>query len=123
VILVDTSIWIDHLRQGDEHLAQLLGQGRVLAHPHVFGELALGNLQNRDVVLGALKELPRAPVATDDEVLQFIEANAVFGRGIGYTDAHLLAAVRLAPGAKIWTRDKRLLAVGAELGLAYLANH
>lgn len=123
MILVDTSIWIDHLRQGNEHLVQMLGQGRVLAHPHVLGELALGNLQNRNAVLGALNELPRVPVATDDEVLQFIEANAVFGRGIGYTDAHLLAAVRLAPGTKIWTRDKRLLAVGTELGLAYLATH
>ena len=122
MILVDTSIWIDHLRGGDEHLVQLLGQGRVLAHPHLFGELALGNLQNRDAVLGALKELPLAPVATDEEVLQFIEANAVFGRGIGYTDAHLLAAVRLAPCAKIWTRDKRLLAAAVELGVACSAT-
>lgn len=123
MILVDTSIWIDHLRQGSEHLAVLLGQGQVLVHTHVFGELALGNLQNRDVVLGALKELPRVPVATDDEVFQFIEVNAVFGRGIGYTDAHLLAAVRLAPGTRIWTRDKRLLAVAAELKVAYPAPH
>lgn len=123
MILVDTSIWIDHLREGIEDLAQLLGQGRVLAHPHVFGELALGNLQNRNIVLGALKELPRVPVATDDEVSQFIEANAVFGRGIGYTDAHLLAAVRLAPGTRIWTRDKRLIAVAAEFGVAYPATH
>ncbi|WP_407278204.1 type II toxin-antitoxin system VapC family toxin [Aromatoleum evansii] len=123
MILVGTSIWIDHLRGGDEHLVQLLGDGRVLAHPHVFGELALGNLQNRNAVLGALKEPPRAPVATDEEVLQFIEANAVFGRGIGYTDAHLLAAVRLAPGAKIWTRDKRVLAVAAPFGVAYRATH
>jgi hypothetical protein len=123
MILVDTSIWIDHLRQGNEHLAQLLGQGRVLAHPHVIGELALGSLQNRSAVLGALKELPRVPVATDDEAIQFIETNTVFGMGIGYTDVHLLAAVRLAPGTKLWTRDKRLLAVGAELGLAYLATH
>jgi len=123
MILVDTSIWIDHLRQGSEHLAVLLGQGQVLVHTHVFGELALGNLQNRDVVLGALKELPRVPVATDDEVFQFIEVNAVFGRGIGYTDAHLLAAVRLAPGTRIWTRDKRLLAVAAELEVAYPAPH
>ena len=123
MILVDTSVWIDHLRQGNEHLAQLLGQGQVLAHPHVIGELALGNLQNRSAVLGALQELPQVAVATDDEVLQFIATNTVFGLGIGYTDAHLVAAVRLTPGTKLWTRDKRLLAVSAELGLAYLATH
>lgn len=88
-----------------------------------WGELALGKLQNRNAVLGALKELRRIPVATDDEVFHFIESNAVFGRGIGFTDAHLLAAVRLAPGTRIWTRDKRLLAVAAEIGVAYLASH
>lgn len=116
--LVDTSIWIDHLRQRDERLSGLLDQGRVLAHSFVIGELALGNLQNRDAILGALQDLPQAPVATDAEVLGFISGNTLYGMGIGYIDAHLLAATRLAPGAMLWTRDKRLLAVGMKLGLA-----
>jgi predicted nucleic acid-binding protein len=123
VILVDTSIWIDHLRQGNEHLVQLLGLGRVVTHPYAIGELALGSLQNRHTVLGALKELPRALLATDEEVLQFIETNALFGLDIGYIDAHLLAAARLAPGTKIWTRDMRLLSASTDLGLAYLPAH
>ncbi len=118
MILVDTSIWIDHLRQRDERLSGLLDQGRVLAHPFVIGELALGNLQNRDAILGALQELPQAPVATDAEVLGFITGNGLHGMGIGYIDAHLLGATRLAPGAMLWTRDKRLLAAGMKLGLA-----
>ena len=118
MILVDTSIWIDHLRQRDERLSALLDQGQVLAHPFVIGELVLGNLQNRDAILGALQDLPQTPVATDAEVLGFITGNALHGMGIGYIDAHLLAATRLASGAMLWTRDKRLLAVGMKLGLA-----
>jgi predicted nucleic acid-binding protein len=123
MILVDTSMWIDHLRQGSEHLAHLLGVGQVVTHPYIIGELALGSLQNRAAVLGGLKNLPQAFVATDEEVLQFIEANTVFSRGIGYIDAHLLAAVRLTPGTRLWTRDKRLLSVSTDLGLAYVATH
>jgi predicted nucleic acid-binding protein len=117
MILVDTSIWIDHLRQRNERLSKLLNQGQVLAHPFVIGELALGNLQNRAAIIGALQDLPQAPVATEGEVLSFIEQNALYGMGIGYIDAHLLAAVRLSPGATLWTRDKRLLAAGTGLGL------
>lgn len=123
MILVDTSIWIDHLRQGDQHLAALLGAGQVLSHPHVVGELALGNLENRSTVLDALAGLPQAPLGTDDEVLRFIGENKLFGTGIGYTDAHLLAAVRLAPGTTLWTRDKRLLIASTNLKLAYLIAH
>jgi predicted nucleic acid-binding protein len=123
MILVDTSIWIDHLRQGDAHLVELLGAGRVVTHPYVIGELALGNLQHRHTVLSGLKDLPRALVATEEEVLQFVETNSIFGRGIGYIDAHLLAAVRLVPGTKLWTRDKRLLVVSRDLTLSYLATH
>jgi hypothetical protein len=123
MILVDTSIWIDHLRQGNEKLVQLLGTSQVLAHPHVIGELALGNLQNRHAVLNALQGLPQVTVATDDETRHFIETNALFGIGIGYIDAHLLAAVRLSPGTLLWTRDKRLLAAGNRLGLAHCEVH
>lgn len=123
MILVDTSIWIDHLRQRDERLNKLLNQGQVLAHPFVIGELALGSLQNRAAILSALQDLPQAPVATEGEVLSFIEQNALYGIGIGYIDAHLLAAVRLSPGATLWTRDKRLLAAGTGLGLVENVVH
>lgn len=99
MILVDTSIWIDHLRGGDEHLCALLNHGRVLSHPSVVGELALGNLNNRSAILDAMSQLPRAQVAADDEILCFIEAHTLFGLGIGYVDAGLLAATRLTPGA------------------------
>ena len=123
MILVDTSIWIDHLRQHDERLSQLLNQGQVLGHPFVTGELALGNLQNRDVVLGALQNLPQAPLASENEVFGFIRQNALYGLDIGYVDAHLLAAARLAPGTTLWTRDKRLLSTDSRLGLAETAAH
>lgn len=123
MILVDTSIWIDHLRKHDERLSKLLNQGQVLGHPFVTGELALGNLQNRDVVLGALQNLPQAPLASESEVLGFIRQNALYGLGIGYIDAHLLAAARLAPGTSLWTRDKRLLGTASSLGLAETAAH
>lgn len=118
MILVDTSVWVDHLRNGDEVLARLLDAGRVLVHPFVIGELSLGNLRQRAMVLGALSDLPQAAVATDAEVGHFIERQALFGRGLGYVDAHLLAAVRLTAGTSMWTRDKRLHALAAELGLA-----
>lgn len=118
MILVDTSVWVDHLRHGEPELSGLLNTGRALAHRFVTGELALGNLKHRDVVLGALQGLPQASVATDEEVLGFIDRHSLFGLGIGYVDAHLLAAVRLSPGTSLWTRDKRLLAASARLGLS-----
>ncbi len=118
MILVDTSIWIEHLRQDDRTLAALLDAGRVLTHPFVIGELALGNLQHRDTVIGALQGLPQAIVASDGEVLRFIDQQSLFGQGIGYIDAHLLAAARLTPDTSLWTRDKRLRAVANRLCLA-----
>ena len=123
MILVDTSIWIDHLRARDEQLAVLLEAGTVLAHPFVTGELALGNLVNRHAVIGALQELPQANVATNTEVLRFIGARNLFGAGIGYTDAHLLTAVLLTPGSTLWTRDKRLRAVALRLDVATRTTH
>jgi len=116
MILVDTSIWIEHLRRGDERLARILEQGQVLSHPYVIGELALGSLRNREI-LGALQDLPQTSVATDSEVLRFVEQNALYGVGIGYIDLHLLAAARLSPGTTLWTGDKKLLAAGKTLGL------
>ncbi|VVE18984.1 type II toxin-antitoxin system VapC family toxin [Pandoraea soli] len=123
MILVDTSVWIDHLRAGDATLVQLLNAGRVLAHPDVIGELALGSLKNRDVVISTLRDLPCVTVATDDEVLRFIGEQTLFGLGIGYVDAHLLAATRLTAGAAIWTRDKRLGAAAKRLSLAAKILH
>ncbi len=117
MILVDTSAWIDHLRVGDEELARRLDSIQVLSHPFVVGELACGNLHNRNEVLTLLGNLPQVTVATDAEVLFFIEQHRLMGRGIGYIDAHLLAAVSLTSPAWLWTRDKRLGSVAAELGL------
>jgi predicted nucleic acid-binding protein len=118
VILADTSVWVDHLRASDKALAALLDAGMVLVHPFVIGELALGNLRQRDIVLSTLADLPHARVATDAEVLHFIARHALFGRGIGYIDAHLLAAAQLTAGTELWTHDKRLHSVAAQLGFA-----
>lgn len=119
MILVDTSVWIDHLRDGDETLVSLLHGASVLVHPFVVGELACGNLRNRESVLGLLQELPWATVATETEVLFFIEGHALMGRGIGYIDAHLLASASLSNTARLWTRNTRLCKIAAELGQAY----
>lgn len=119
MILVDTTVWIDHLRAGDVALGALLNRSQVLMHPFVLGELACGNLRNRSEVLRLLKDLPPAPVASDEEMLFFIERNALMGRGIGYVDAHLLAAVTLGGSMHLWTRGKRLRSVAEALELAY----
>ena len=118
MILVDTSVWIDHLRAGDKELARLLEQSRVFMHPWVLGEIALGNLRQRQTVIDALRNLPELPCADDAEVLHFIESAGLGGTGIGYVDAQFLAAARLAPGTTIWTRDKRLLSIAGHLRLA-----
>jgi predicted nucleic acid-binding protein len=118
VILVDTSVWVDHLRASNAMLVRSLNAAMVLAHPFVTGELALGNLGQRGAVLSALTDLPQAIVATDTEVLHFIDRHELFGRGVGYIDVHLLAAVRLTAGAELWTRDRRLHGTAVQLGLA-----
>ena len=119
MILVDTSVWIDHLRSGEPALATALEGGQVLMHPFVLGELACGNLKNRGEVLRLLGALPAAPIATDPEVLGLIERRALMGRGIGYIDVHLLASAALADLGRLWTRDRRLAAVAAELELTF----
>ena len=119
MILVDTSIWIDHLRSGEPGLAEALEGGRVMMHPFVLGELACGNLRNHRDVLRLLGDLSVAPAATDSEALVFIECRALMGRGIGYLDVHLLASVALCDGALLWTRDGRLAAAASELGLNF----
>ena len=118
MILVDTSVWIDHLRAGDKELARLLEQANVLMHPWVLGEIALGNLRQRRTILDALSNLPQIPCADDAEMLHFIESAGLGGAGIGYVDAQILAAARLAPGTAVWTRDKRLLNIAGQLSLA-----
>jgi predicted nucleic acid-binding protein len=117
MILVDTSVWIDHLRANDKSLIELLGRGEVLAHPFVTGEIALGHLRRREFVLGAFARLPQALVASDGEVLVFIERHSLSGLGIGYVDVHLLAATALTGGSRLWTRDRRLRKVAESLGL------
>jgi predicted nucleic acid-binding protein len=117
VILVDTSVWVEHLRRGLPRLATLLQEGEVLIHPWVIGELACGNLRNRSQVLDLLQGLPEAPLASDAEVLLLIERDRLMGRGIGYVDAHLLAAARLSD-CRLWTQDRRLAAVAEEQGVA-----
>ena len=116
MILVDTTIWVEHLRRGLPSLATLLQEGEVLIHPWVIGELACGNLRNRQQVLELLQGLPVATVASDAEVLLLIERDRLMGRGIGYVDVHLLASARLSY-CRLWTQDRRLAAVAHEQGL------
>jgi predicted nucleic acid-binding protein len=119
VILVDTSIWVDHLRLGDGVLVALLNSGSVLGHPWIVGEVALGNLAHRDEVIGLLQGLPQATLATDSEMLTLIQKESLSGTGIGYVDAQLLAATRLSSDARLWTWDKRLSAVTDRLELGF----
>jgi predicted nucleic acid-binding protein len=118
MILLDTSVWVDHLRHGDSLVVQVLESGQAAAHAVVIGELACGNLKSRVRVIDLLQALPQLAMAMDDEVLYFIERHKLMGRGIGYVDAHLLAAASIG-GSLLWTRDKRLREIAADLGLAY----
>lgn len=122
MILVDSSVWIHHFREGEAFLIKKLNDGFVFTHPFVIGEIALGSLKQRDLVLSMLRGLPAAPVATDPEVLAFIENQHLYSLGIGYIDAHLLASARLMPGLKLWTRDRRLQDTASNLGLAAISN-
>ncbi len=116
-MIVDTSVWVDHFRRGNRRLADSLDQGTVLIHPFVIGELACGNLRNRDEVLVLLASLPEAVIARHEEALHLIEARKLAGRGIGWVDAHLLASAFLS-GAPLWTVDRRLQEVATSLGVA-----
>lgn len=119
MILVDTSLWVDHLRQGHPPLAELLEDARVLGHPWVAGELALGHLSKRREILGLLGRLPQASVATDEEVMTLVHRHRLFGLGIGYVDAQLLAATLLTGDAVLWTADRRLTAAAQRLDVAW----
>lgn len=118
MILVDTSVWVDHLRSGEPRLAAQLEAGQVCVHDFVIGELACGSLRARASVLGLLAAMPRAGRAEEDEVLALIEGRQLMGRGIGYVDAHLLASALIAH-ARLWSRDRRLAVIAAELGIAF----
>jgi predicted nucleic acid-binding protein len=117
VILADTSVWVDHLRAADAALSGLLDEGQILCHPFIVGEIALGHLKHRRAMIGLLQNLPFIQTAADAEVLLLVENRSLAGEGIGYVDAHLLAAVQLTPGTALWTRDKRLAALAERLHL------
>lgn len=114
--LVDTSVWVDHLRRGNARLGRFLEDGLVLIHPFVVGELALGRMRRRPEVLGLLGELPRAEAAQHGEVLAFVERNGLAGSGIGWVDVHLLVSAALS-GVGIWTFDRRLALAARQLSL------
>ena len=117
MVLVDSSVWVRHLRAGDTDLETLLNDGRVVCHPFIIGELACGNLKNRTEILTLLNSLPTAKQAEHEEVLQFIESNRLMGRGIGYVDANLLASAVLT-GIPFWILDKKLQRVSLKLGIS-----
>jgi predicted nucleic acid-binding protein len=119
MILLDTSVWVDHLRRSDSLVVKVLESGQAATHAFVIGELACGNLKSRAQVIDLLQALPQMALATDDEVLYFIEKHKLMGRGIGYVDAHLLAAAAIGRSL-LWTRDKPLRVTAADLGIAYV---
>ncbi len=116
-MLVDTSVWVDYLRRGNERLAARLIDGSILCHPFVIGELACGNLRNRQEFLSLLGVLPQAPVADQEDVLAFVERNKLMGKGIGWIDMHLLVSTILA-NTGLWTLDLRLAQIARALGFS-----
>jgi len=118
MVLVDTSVWVAHLRDGTIGLEELLEEGDVVCHPFIVGELACGNLKNRSEVLSLLQALPMAVHAEHEEVIQFIQNHRLMGKGLGYIDVHLLASANLME-VQLWTLDKRLNEVSSRMGLAY----
>lgn len=117
MVLADTSVWIRHFRYGERALADRLSDGLVLMHPFVSGELACGNLKDRAAILSDLRALPRAKPASNEEVLQLVEDWRLWGRGLGWIDAHLLASALLSH-CRFWTLDTRLGQAATELGLS-----
>ena len=118
MVLVDTSVWVRHFREGDPNLERLLKDGEVLCHPFIVGELACGNLKNRQEILSLLQLLPLATQAKHEEVMQFIEQNRLMGKGLGYIDVHLSASAVLT-GAPLWSYDQRLNEANEGLGIRY----
>ena len=117
MILVDTSVWIDHLRKGNPRLRTLLYENKVLSHPFIIGELACGNLRNRAEILGLLQALPAARVANHEEVLAFVESQRLYGRGLGWIDIHLLASALLSTSV-LWSLDKEMVQAATVLKIS-----
>ena len=118
MVLVDTSIWVAHLRQGRRQLEKMLMDAEVMCHPIIIGELACGNLKNRNEIISLLQSLPMAPTIEFEEILFFINQNYMMGKGVGFVDVHLLASAQLA-GVLLWTADKRLKASADQLQLTF----
>jgi len=117
MVIVDTSIWVTHLRQGNTRLEKLLMDAEVMCHPFIIGELSCGNLKNHHRIISLLQALPLAPTIDRDEFLMFIDRNGLYGKGVGFVDVHLLASARLA-NVMLWSEDKRLQAAANQLDLA-----
>jgi predicted nucleic acid-binding protein len=118
MVLVDTSVWVEHLREGTIGLEELLDDGQVICHPFIIGELACGNLKNRGEVLSLLQALPMAIRVEHEEVMQFIDNNNLMGKGLGYIDMHLLASAILTK-VPLWTLDRKLKEISSKLNLEY----
>jgi len=118
MVIVDTSVWVDHLRTGNKHLEKLLLDADVICHELVIGELACGNLGNRNEILALLQSLPHAPAVNHQEFLYFIDKHQLMRRGIGFVDIHLLASAQLST-LPLWTADNRLKAAAKDLKLHY----
>lgn len=121
MVLVDTSVWVAHLREGNDDLERLLNNGEVTCHPLIVGELACGNLKNKSEILSLLRSLPMAVEAEHEEALQFIEEKRLMGRGLGYIDVHLMASSVLTR-TPLWTLDKRLKEISTKLGISVDMN-
>ena len=123
MILVDTSVWIDHLRATESTLVNALARDEVSCHPLVIQELALGSIKNRDAVLASLSQLTQSPSLNHGELLTLVSAHVLWGKGLSPVDAHLLGSVLLSPGTRLWTRDKSLKASAGSLGASTVDWH
>ena len=118
MVLVDTSIWVAHLRRGNRQLENLLMEAEVMCHPFIIGELACGNLKNRSEIIALLQALPQVPAINLNEYFTFINRNRLMGIGVGFVDVHLLASAKLA-GVSLWTADRKLKSAATKLDLSY----
>jgi predicted nucleic acid-binding protein len=118
MVLVDTSVWVSHLRRGNSRLQELLEEGAVVSHSFVVGELACGNISNRAEIISLMQSLPMLDAVEHEELLIFIEHNKMMGKGLGFVDVHLLAAATLA-GVPLWTQDRKLKQACSRLGIDF----
>jgi len=123
IVLADTSVWTDHIRNGDAQMQVLADGERLLMHPYVIAELRMGNLKRRKTFLSGLHEMDMAVRASDEEVAALVENHRLFGSGIGWIDVHLLTSVLLMDEVRLWTRDRRLNAAAQRLGVAFQSHH